>query len=438
MDVNSDKLNNSIFSKGRLNTKYVDIAIDCMRYDDESWSYPLNSIYDIARDKGYNNIIFVLGRDTYSRPVSYCGVYEILTERYMIGLDCACIEPLNCSESFDFRDPDTAKKNLDTLRSNIVDYVCDLYSGKVDYSLKNNTFSKLLSGDSMREDYYNISSENPLKRNILILFDKSFGDVDTRIADTILDKMKKNFISRGNEVIYSYIENAYFWYQVALEGANKLGITPEEYVNMSSDTDESETVKSVSSRLAASDFLLINGRGDEIHLKRCGEPISMPPGYNYNTSGTVNERIDSIAEHLIVRRMPSYLDYIYNDISELDGDNKIYSDDIADITQENEMCNDANNKLNELVSRNRDDEYLSSHNKYDINDYDEDTFSKLVKKCGSAIRIAYNGGDAKLLMFPHTIVTPDELEEQNISDNSVTPLDGLEIIDGELETRSDL
>lgn len=412
-----------IFSKYEYKTRYIDICIDCATFDDEKWEWPLNKLYNIASANKYDNILFVLGKDSYSRPVSYCGVYEVLTDKHMLGLECSCIEPLNYSTSANFKDNSVSETNLKNMKENIISRIVELFDSEVEYNLKTNSFSKLLSVNSTKEDYYACSEKklfaNPTKRNILIMFDKCSGINDSNIAAKICAELVERFVKKANKLVKDYMCNAYYWCLVSKEAANKLKVTARDYVVMPQGTfDETEIIRMLDKKLNTRSV-----QYDDELLKVFDYSKVKTPNGNLMQD---NFSVDELCKYLFVEHLPSYLDYMHaEDLSYRDG--LVCSEELLKIKESNEACLSKKEEFDRYLSRLNNKEYLDNQHKYNFYKYDEEQFSKLVNDCSSAVKISYLDGDNRLLLFPNKIVNGiDEVDE------SVNNLEGLDIVDGEL------
>lgn len=423
-----DPFDKFIFSKYKYETRYIDICIDCAIFDDERWEYPLDKLYNIASHKRYDNILFVLGKDSYSRPVSYCGVYEVLTDKHMLGLECSCIEPLNYSTSANFKDNSVSDINLKNMRDNIINRITELFDSEVDYSLITNTFSKLLSVNSTKEDYYACDEKklfiNPTKRNILIMFDECSGINDKNIAAKICAELVERFVRQANELVKDYMCNAYYWYLVAKEAANRLGIIAKDYIMMPQDVfDEAQLIEELDKKLNTHQVQ----HNDDILRVFDYSKVKMPNG-NLMPD---NFSVDDLCEYLFANHLPSYLDYMHaEDLSFKEG--IVCSEELFKLKESNEACLSKREELDNCLSRLDDERYLDEQHKHNFYKYNEEQFSRLINDCSSAVKISYAEGDNRLLLFPDKIV--NSIEEV---DDSVESLDGLDIVDGELVFRGD-
>lgn len=406
------------FSSYNYKSKYIDITIDCAKYDDGKWEYPLTKLYDIVHSKKYEDILFVLGKSSYSRPESYCSVYEVLTDKHMLGIECSCIEPINCSNSI--------KENNDSIKEfkdNIVARIIELFDGSVDYSLKSNLFNRLLPiCDSAISDYYTTNGENsflnPTKRNILIMFDGCFGEVEQNIAKQICDKIIRNFVKSGNELVKDYFCNAYYYYILTKETAESLGISFEEYLNKPIQfPDDENIVNKLNKKFNVSNKVIKGCNGTLIDIVIYDPKLAkMPDG----SSVPKYLEIDELCEILYIKGLPNYLDYI-------DCDKNFKPNSIGSMSLSNikELCDDKRKEYEQFKARLNDKKYLISQKKYNFFEYDEKDFSKMVKDNSLVVKVSYTDNN-KVVLFPNVLDNIDMVK------NSISNLDKLDIVDGEL------
>lgn len=216
----NSRFDSLIFSSYSFKSKYIDISIDCVEYDDESFSYPLDSLFDIAKSKRYNNAVFVLDRNIFNESeISYTPVYTILTEKCISGFECDTIEILDL---FPFKSFEDAKPRLPEIIANNL--------------ATNKTMAQPLSVGGYRvDDFYcnnGVNINNPFKRNILLLFEKRTGisgdkDIARKTALSIVSLFSKDI----KDILSTLIDNYYIEYLsfIAVDKIKQVKFTEEYY-----------------------------------------------------------------------------------------------------------------------------------------------------------------------------------------------------------------
>lgn len=415
-------------------TKYADVSVSCIRFDDTKWEDPLDKVFDIAYVNGVDNILFVLGKDTFNQKTSFSGVYEILTDKHMVGLSCSIIEPINYSSKIDYSDDEAVENNFNELKDNLVTHIVELFDHKA--SQKNNSLPPLLDVYAKNKPLLlakrKLPNKDPFKRNILLVIDNNLGALEDDLCQKVLDQLFNKFLTEGRQYLSYCYKHAYFWYKVTGYSAKSKNMPIEKYINSGYHDDE-EIVKEMLSTLCANHIVLEDGR-DSVDFD-----TSFSTADDEDISVVSKLSADELIERLFIEKKPEWIDYISKDKDYLNnnlGDlEELYT---AKIEKEN-LLSDIE-EIEHEYDISKDNEWMFSHEKMNFSNYDENRFSELVRYYGTTVLIDYNVDDpekARSFIFPDTILTKSESEDflSETSDRLEQELiNSFEIVDGEIRT----
>ena len=415
-------------------TKYIDVSVSCIRFDDTKWEDPLDKVFDIAYVNGVDNILFVLGKDTFNQKTSFSGVYEILTDKHMVGLNCSIIEPINYSSKIDYSDDEAVENDFNELKENLIAHIVELFDHKA--SQKNNSLPPLLDVYAKNKPLLlakrKLSNKDPFKRNILLVIDNNLGALEDDLCQKVLDQLFNKFLTEGRQYLSYCYKHAYFWYKVAEYSAKSKNMSIEKYINSGYHDDE-EIVKEMLSTLCANHIVLEDGR-DSVDFD-----TSFDTADGEDISSVSKLCTDELIERLFIEKKPEWIDYVSKDKDYLNnnlGDlEELYT---AKIEKEN-LLSDIE-EIEHEYDLSKDNEWMFSHEKMNFSNYDENRFSELVRHYGTTVLIDYNVDDpekARSFLFPDTILTKSESEDflSETSDRLEQELiNSFEIVDGEIRT----
>lgn len=415
-------------------TKYADVSVSCIRFDDTKWEDPLDKVFDIAYVNGVDNILFVLGKDTFNQKTSFSGVYEILTDKHMVGLNCSIIEPINYSSKIDYSDDEAVENDFNELKENLIAHIVELFDHKA--SQKNNSLPPLLDVYAKNKPLLlakrKLSNKDPFKRNILLVIDNNLGALEDDLCQKVLDQLFNKFLTEGRQYLSYCYKHAYFWYKVAEYSAKSKNMSIEKYINSGYHDDE-EIVKEMLSTLCANHIVLEDGR-DSVDFD-----TSFSTADDEDISVVSKLSADELIERLFIEKKPEWIDYISKDKDYLNnnlGDlEELYTDKI----EKENLLSDIE-EIEHEYDLSKDNEWMFSHEKMNFSNYDENRFSELVRYYGTTVLIDYNVDDpekARSFIFPDTILTKSESEGflSETSDRLEQELiNSFEIVDGEIRT----
>ena len=206
-----DKL---IFSKSHLKTQYLDLTFSCGTYSDNLYSFPLNNIFEIAKEYNFENVLFVTGENVYRKKLTYVPIPVVLAEKVISGFDCDTIEP---DDVF----PLTTQQMLKDMPHIIAEYVeHNLYEGRP-LSLQSYSSKDFFSNP-------NKNIYNPLKRSYLVLFEKHL-QMKADIADDIISTLVKDYKQQLKNILSLEYQNAYVDYLIVSKRLKSEGISLDEY-----------------------------------------------------------------------------------------------------------------------------------------------------------------------------------------------------------------
>lgn len=217
MKINKEQ-DTSVFSRFQYKSKFVDISVTCGRFDDESFkTYPMDCIYNVAKRRGYDNVLFVLAEDVYKKKLTYTPFYTITSEKYIYGLDCDSIEPADYSPIVD------NKMIIDKIDSIIVNYMSKTSYDGAPMTLAGYDSDKLVGDRCI---------ENPLKRSILVLFDKPFYPyLNDDLAKKIVSKFIIFYKKQLKKDVHLLVDDAYVGYLCLKQMNDKEHLDFSEYSN---------------------------------------------------------------------------------------------------------------------------------------------------------------------------------------------------------------
>lgn len=415
-------------------TKYIDVSVSCIRFDDTKWEDPLDKVFDIAYANGADNILFVLGKDTFNQKTSFSGVYEILTDKHMVGLSCSIIEPINYSSKIDYSDNEAVENDFNELKENLVTHIVELFDHKT--SQKNNSLPPLLDVYAKNKPLVlakrKLSNKDPFKRNILLVIDNNLGILEDDLCQKVIDQLVNKFLTEGRQYLSYCYKHAYFWYKVTEYSAKSKNMPIEKYINSGYHDDE-EIVKEMLSTLCANHIVLEDGR-DSVDFD-----TSFDTADGEDISSVSKLCTDELIERLFIEKKPEWIDYISKDKDYLNnnlGDlEELYT---AKIEKEN-LLSDIE-EIEHEYDLSKDNEWMFSHEKMNFSNYDENRFSELVRYYGTTVLIDYKIDDpekSRSFLFPDTILTKSESEDflSETSDRLEQELiNSFEIVDGEIRT----
>lgn len=415
-------------------TKYIDVSVSCIRFDDTKWEDPLDKVFDIAYVNGVDNILFVLGKDTFNQKTSFSGVYEILTDKHMVGLSCSIIEPINYSSKIDYSDDESVGNDFNELKENLIAHIVELFDHKA--SQKNNSLPPLLDVYAKNKPLLlakrKLPNKDPFKRNILLVIDNNLGVLEDDLCQKVLDQLVNKFLIEGRQYLSYCYKYAYFWYKVTEYSAKSKNMPIEKYINSGYHDDE-EIVKEMLSTLCANHIVLEDGR-DSVDFYTSFDTADGEDIFVINKLA-----VDELIERLFIEKKPEWIDYISKDKDYLNnnlGDlEELYT---AKIEKEN-LLSDIE-EIEHEYDLSKDNEWMFSHEKMNFSNYDENRFSELVRYYGTTVLIDYKIDDpekARSFLFPDTILTKSESEDflSETSDRLEQELiNSFEIVDGEIRT----
>lgn len=213
MKVSKSTSSLPIFSSSHYKSeRWLDISVSCAMFDDESFS-SMSMLYNVARDRGIDNILFVLAEDVYKKKLSYTPFFTITGERYIYGLDCDSIEPADYAPLVD------NSRIIHDLGVIVRDFMSSSSFGGTPMSLATLDLDDISRG-----------GRSPLRRNILVLLDKPFRQYVTRdLADSIIRQIVAQYRHELVSSVRMLVENAYVGFS-CLESLNKVtGSSLDEY-----------------------------------------------------------------------------------------------------------------------------------------------------------------------------------------------------------------
>ena len=394
--------------QARLKSKYVDILVAASTFNDERWESPLPDLYNHIRE--YDNVVFILGKDTYCKKQSFCGVYEILTSNHIEGLDVSCIEPLNFSKSLNFQA--YQKENLATMKKELIPFVLKILGDDME-DLKNLELPSLFYREGItRGDAYGVSvlnDKNITKRKILFLFDKSFGNIPNNFCKSVIDGMQNIFMAYAAPLYRDFVTNAYFWYTVSERMAKSLNISTEDYMYLDYTTvDEEPCMDQVKEELGAT-----------IHKAKFGfhefelysfdvSKVKMPDGKPFDNELLTDFDFLIDAFYNIDKEFPSYLDYVNYDINNFsNGYLAIAMHEISTRRRIHESGVEDYELNLEMLRNHKDKNWELEHGRILWRNFDEALFREIAKD--THIYINYLPGDTRYTFtYPSTIAKAKE------------------------------
>ena len=288
-----------LFSSAELKTKHFDIKIDCATYDDTQWNFPINSIYEIIRDKGYSNVVMVVPafvvaeRETSYAPSIYCDGSDFISDVGFGFIDYArSVVP--------FKTVDEAKESIgEIVGSNLI------YERQTDRSLMDLselTIPMFIALDGKKCNY------NPMKRSILVLTDKEFGytkENGSEVAQDILDCIVKQDVDYLKEWVVAAWENAHCCY-LATEALKKQGLEFKTEIEKDLDSYFDKISNYMDENLNAESFFVGDDRFRHIfngdHRAPDKTPVKAYVDKNYKLDDLVEARY-------IAKKKPSVYNY---------------------------------------------------------------------------------------------------------------------------------
>lgn len=226
------KQNKDAFSTAKELTKFVNITVDCMRYDDSKLESPLSESFDLARDYNYTDIVYVLDKDISKSDISYTSVFTVLSEKFIEGLNVATVEAADLPK----------EDKLDKIPYVICEILGKQTTKAVAMNLENYTVESFLSNKK-------VNCLNPLKRKILVMFDNSFIGVANDVAAKIMDELISLYSEQLKRAIYAdtkSVHSTYVYYNSYEDYKNRTFniINPSDTVGFASqDSDDFDDFK---------------------------------------------------------------------------------------------------------------------------------------------------------------------------------------------------